>query len=138
VVAPWVAAEIAANPPPPPSPAPPPTPTGDATPREPLPVVSAGKARAEATATLRRRLGPRFAGRREYKIACDEVNLHKRKCRVRWKTDDARYRGIVTVFGAFVSGTVVWETPFTVHSTTCAPPKAGHGRPVCKGKTFRG
>lgn len=141
VVDPWVEAEIAANPPPPPSPpspAPAPTPTGDATPREPRPVVSAGKARAEATATLRRRLGPRFAGRREYKIVCDEVNLHKRECRVHWKTDDTRYRGIVTVFGVFVSGAVVWEAPFTVHATTCVPPKAGRGRPVCTGKTFRG
>jgi len=141
VVAPWVAAEIAANPPPPPSPATPPPlppPTGDATPREARPVVSAGKARAEATATLRRRLGPRFAGRREYKIGCDEVNLHKQECRVHWKTDDTRYRGIVTVFGVYVSGEVVWETPFTVHATTCGPPNAGHRRPVCKGKTLRG
>ncbi len=135
-VAAWVAGEIAANPPTFPPPAPP---AGvDLTPREPRPRITAGKARAKATAALRRGLGARFAGRREYEIVCDQVNLHKQECRVGWKTVDSRYRGTVTVFGLFVAGKVVWHAPYTVQATTCRPKKAVRSRPACQVRTFRG
>lgn len=135
----WVAGEIAANPPtfpPPPPPAPPPG--VDLTPREPRPPITAGKARAKATAALRRGLGARFAERREYKIVCDQINLHKQECRVGWKTVDSRYRGTVTVFGLFVADKIVWRTPYTVHATTCRPKNAVRSRSACSVRTFRG
>jgi hypothetical protein len=148
IVASWVAAMIAANPPAPPPvpqarpvappPAPPaPTPSTDLTPRKALPRITAGAARAKATAALRR-LGGRFAGRRDYEIACDEVNVHKQECRVDWKMADSRYRGTVTVFGVLVAGKAAWRTPYTVHATTCGSQKAVHSRPGCQVRTFRG
>jgi secreted trypsin-like serine protease len=135
-VAAWVAGEIAAHPPTFPPPAPPPG--VDLTPREPRPRIAAGKARAKATAALRRGLGARFADRREYKIVCDEINVHKQECRVSWKTVDSRYRGTVTVFGLFVAGKVVWHTPYTVRATTCPPKKPVRSRPACPVRTFHG
>jgi hypothetical protein len=138
-IAAWVAAEIAANPPVyPPPPTPPPPPGVDLTPREPRPRVSGGQARSKATAALRRGLGARFAGRREYKVVCAEINLHKQECKVGWKAADSRYRGNVTVFGLFVGGEVAWRTPYTVHATTCKAPNAVRGRPACTVRTFRG
>lgn len=147
VVAAWVAAIVAANPPiPPAAPAAPaapasspaPTTPADATPRKALPRIAAGAARAKATAALRRRLGSRFAERRDFEIACEEVNVHKQECRVHWKTTDSRYRGTVTVFGVFVAGKVVWRTPYSVTATTCGLKKATRGRPACQVRTFRG
>jgi trypsin len=140
IVAAWVAGEIAANPPAvPPAPAAPAPPPGvDLTPRETRPLITAGKARDRATAALRRKLSDRFSGRREYRVACDRVNLHKQDCRVSWKKADSRYRGTVTVFGVYVAGKVIWKTPFTVQATTCAAKKAARGRPVCQVRTFRG
>ena len=138
-VAAWVAGEIAANPPTSPPPArPAPAPGADLTPREPRPLITAGKARTKATAALRRGLGARFADRREYKIACDQINLHKQECRVGWKTTGSRYRGTVTVFGVFVAGKASWRTPYTVHETTCVAKKVARGRPACQVRTFRG
>ncbi len=150
VVASWVAAIVAANPPalPPAPPAPPVTPapassqapTGGADPtrRRTRPRISAGMARTKATAALRRGLGARFAERRGYEIACDQVNVHKQDCRVGWKTVDSRYRGTVTVFGVFAAGKVVWRTPYTVQATTCRPRQTVRGRLACQVRTFRG
>jgi hypothetical protein len=144
IVASWVAAIVAANPPaspPAPSAAPAPlapTSSADLAHRERRPRISAGKARTKATAALRRGLGARFADRREYKIVCDEINLHKQECRVGWKTVDSRYRGTVTVFGLFVAGKAVWHTPYVVQATTCRPKKVVRGRPACQVQTFRG
>ncbi len=131
----WVTAVIAANPPTyPPAPAPP----VDLTPREPRPLVSAAMARSKATAALRRGLGARFAGRRGYKVACNEVNVHKQECRVSWKTADTRYHGTVTVFGLHVGGKVVWHTPYVVQATTCGARKVPRARPACQVRTLRG
>lgn len=143
VVASWVAAMIAANPPalPPAPPAPPAAPATTAppsAPRETRPRVTPGLARAKATATLRRRLGARFAARREYRIACDGINDHKQECRVRWRAADTRYRGTVIVFGVFVAGKVVWRTPYVVTATTCGAGEAARDRPACQVRTFRG
>ncbi len=138
ILASWAAAIIAANPPasPPTPPAPPPP--ADSTSRQGRPRITAGVARAKATAALRRHLGARFAGRRDYEIACDEINVHKQECRVHWKTVGSRYRGTVTVFGVFVAGKIVWRTPYSVTAVTCAPKKALRGRAVCQTRTFRG
>jgi secreted trypsin-like serine protease len=146
VVAPWVSAIIAANPPasplaPPAPPAPSspaPSSSADLTPRKALPRIAAGTARVKATAALRRRLDARFAARRDYEIACDEINVHKQECRVHWKAVDSRYRGTVTVFGVFVAGKIVWRTPYSLTAVTCGPKKAGHGRPACQTRRFRG
>jgi secreted trypsin-like serine protease len=146
VVASWVAAIIAANPPASPTapPAPPaptsspaPTSTGS-THRKALPRITAGAARTKATAALRRRLGARFADRRDYEIACDEINVHKQECRVHWQTADSRYRGTVTVFGVFVAGKTVWRTPYAVTAVSCGEEKAARARPACQTRTFRG
>lgn len=150
VVASWVAAIIAANPPssPPAPPAPPapaapaaaPAPSApvDLTPHRALPRITAGAARAKATAALRRRLGAQFAGRREYEIACEEINVHKQECRVHWRTVGTRYRGTVTVFGVLIAGKVAWRTPYTLTATTCGRKQAARARPGCKVRTLRG
>jgi hypothetical protein len=143
-VASWVAAIIAANPPASPAapsapPAPPaPTSSAQMTRHKALPRITAGAARAKATAALRRRLGARFAERRDYEIVCNEINVHKQECRVRWRTVDTRYRGTVTVFGGFVAGKVVWHMPYTVTAVTCGLKKAAHDRPACLVRAFRG
>jgi hypothetical protein len=135
-IAPWVAAVIAANPP---IPVPALAPPIDLTPREPRPRITAGKARTKATAALRRGLGGRFVGRRGYKIVCNEINVHKQECRVRWITVDTSYRGTVTVFGVYVARKVAWHTPYTVKAVTCSLKKAAvHSRPACQVRTFRG
>ena len=136
VVEPWVAAEIAANPPPPPAPPAPPVPTGDATPREEEPTISSARARARAIAALRGSLGKGFRGRRGFAMACREVNLHKQECKTHWKAADTRYSGVVTVFGTLVSGQVVWYTPYVIHATTCK--RKVRGRPSCHVQTFSG
>jgi hypothetical protein len=106
--------------------------------RETRPVIDAGLARLKATEVLRKSLGASFAKRQGYKEVCKAMNLHKQECTVSWKTDDARFKGIVHVFGTWAGEKPIWHTDYAITESACEPARSASARPVCRAHTLRG
>jgi hypothetical protein len=125
LVAPWVAAEIAAFAPPPG--AAPELVASTAT-APTLPRLGRRRAKSFARAALAKSFGGRFEGRRGYSSDCEAIEAAKRACAVSWSGGSFRYAGWVTVFYALESNQLVWRYTMRVKRKRDPRPAASRAR----------
>ena len=111
LVAPWVAAEVAAL-------APPEATAAAAT----LPRLGKRRAKALARAALAEAFGASFGRGSGYSAACEAVEASKRACAVSWGGDRVRFAGWVTVYYALEAKEVVWRYAMRVKRTRVPRP----------------
>jgi secreted trypsin-like serine protease len=114
LVAPWVAAQVAAvAPPPSAAPAEASSPAA-ASPAPTLPRLGAAVAKGYVKTALTQVLGYRFESRRGYRLSCEALEPTKRSCKVTWGGGPFSYAGWVTVFYALESSKVVWRYSYRI------------------------
>ena len=111
LIAPWVAAEVAAL-------APPAASVAAAT----LPRLGKRRAKALARAALAEAFGAGFVRGSGYSAECDAIAASKRACAVSWQGSRVRFAGWVTVFYALEANKVVWRYAMRVKQTR--PPRS--------------
>ena len=109
LVAPWVAAEVAAL-------APPEATAAVAT----LPRLGARRAKVFAREALAEAFGAGFGRGSGYSAACEAIEASKRACAVSWNGGDVRFAGWVTVYYALEANRVVWRYAMRVKRTRVA------------------
>jgi secreted trypsin-like serine protease len=125
LVAPWVAAEVAAFAAPPGAAA---EATVPALSAPALPRLGRGRAKRLARAALAKAFGASFHDGRGYSSDCEAIEAAKRACAVSWRNAAFRYAGRVTVFYALESNRVVWRYKTRVRRARAAMPAAGLAR----------
>jgi secreted trypsin-like serine protease len=127
LVAPWVAAQVAAAAPPP-TPPPAAAAQAPAAPAPALPQLGDAAAKGYVRTALAGALGPAFRHRRGYRVSCEALEAAKRSCNVSWSGGRFAYAGWVTVFYALESSRVVWRDSYRVRRSV--PSCAGRRCPV--------
>jgi hypothetical protein len=122
LVAPWVAAEVAAFAPPPGAA---PEALAAAATAPSLPRLGRRRAKSFARAALARAFGGSFDGGSSYSSECEAIEAAKRACAVSWHGGSFRYAGWVTVFYALESNQVVWRSTMRVKRSRDARPAVG-------------
>jgi secreted trypsin-like serine protease len=116
LIAPWVAAQVAAVALPPGTVPSAPGATGTST-APSLPRLGDAAAKGFVRSALARALGAGFAHRRGYDVSCEALEATKRSCRVGWGRGRFAYAGWVTVFYALESNRVVMRSSYRVRRT---------------------
>ncbi|HYC81143.1 MAG TPA: serine protease [Solirubrobacterales bacterium] len=106
LVAPWVAAEIAAL-----------APTANAAVAAILPRLGARRAKALARAALLEAFGAGFERGSGYRAECEAIEPSRRACAVGWDRGHGRFAGWVTVYYALEADRVVWRYTMRVERT---------------------